>query len=209
MDDVTALNLASHQFRNVWLSNTGSISAAVLSRTIESYDYACELVKIQQKFFERDHGDDNGHHDPYLQALERNKLIKSNLNNFFELQKVEFGFNCPLGTQLLELISSKIYYCICMLVFTEGDKSAQSSCLASLDLSTLEFMYDFVEWYNDEVFVEPNVTGVWEFVPLWFGLEEIGGEFPEVTLMNIQHRLGKACLDVWKARQVGNSAKSA
>ena len=45
--DVTALNLASHRLHNVWLLNIESISAAVLSRTIESYDYACELVKIQ------------------------------------------------------------------------------------------------------------------------------------------------------------------
>ena len=57
---MTALNLTSHQLYNVWLSNTLSISAAVLSRTIASYDDAYELAITQQKALERhlDHNDD-------------------------------------------------------------------------------------------------------------------------------------------------------
>ena len=209
MNDVNHLSRALPRFHEVWCQHTVTISDAVLSREIESYDHACELAKIQQKFFERDHGDDNGHHDPYIQALERNKLINSNLNDFYELYEVEMTINYTRGYQHYEFLSSRIYYCICMLVFTEGDKSAQSLCLASLDLKTLKLMHEYVEWYFDERFVEHDSYGDWVGVPLVFGLEKIGGEYPEVTLASVQQKLKKACLDVGKARQVGNGAESA
>ncbi len=76
--DVTALNLTSHQFYHLWVSNTVSISDAVFSCTINSFDDARELAKIQQKFVERNHCDDDGHQDPYQRARERNKLMISN-----------------------------------------------------------------------------------------------------------------------------------
>ena len=206
MDDVTALQRALPRFHEVFCNNASAITGAVCP---QSYDYAYELAKIQQKFFERHHGEDNSHHDPCPQALERDNLIYWNFNDFEQLRDIEMEISSFQGTQFEPPLSSKIYNCICMLVYTEGDESAQSSCLASLDLKTLESMRDFVEWYFDERFVEnDNHRFCWN-VPLWFGLEKIGGQNPEVTLANIRHKLKKACLDVAKARKLGNSAESA
>ena len=81
MKDITALNLVSHQFYDLWHSHTVSISDAVFSRKIKSFDDVTELMKLQQKSVERNHSDDNGHHDPYRQALERNKLMVSNAHD--------------------------------------------------------------------------------------------------------------------------------
>ena len=209
MHDVNHFSCALSRFHEVWRQHTVTISDAVLSRKIESYDHACELAKIQQKFFERDHGGANGHHDPHKQALERNKLINSNLNDFYELEKVTTIVYYNRCYRDYRILLSRIYYCICLLVFTDGDKSAQSSCLASLDLITLKRTHEIVEWYFDEHFVKYFPLDIWEGVPLAFGLEKIGGGHPEVTLASVQHTLKKACLEVGKARHVGNGAESA
>ena len=75
-----------------------------------------------------------------------------------------------------------------MLVFTQGDTSAQPSCLDSLDLEILddleylEIMADLVDWYacdNDDI-----------SLPL-IGLEKIVGQSPAEILSNVQEMLEK------------------
>ena len=73
--DITALNLASSRLHNVWLSNTVSISDAVLSRTIESYDDACELAKLQQKFPEPKQCDKDVHNQVLLKDVQDQQLL--------------------------------------------------------------------------------------------------------------------------------------
>lgn len=172
--DVTALNLVSHQFYDLWLSNALSISDAVFSRMIESIDDARELVKLQQKFLERDHGDDDGQHDPYRRALERNKLMISNAHGFpafceaeKQLDPVSLRFN-----RNDEETHSKIYYRLRMLILAKQDTFAQSSCLASLNFETVKMMCSIIFREGRAHIVSGGVRDV----PMWFGIEKVGGE---------------------------------
>ena len=90
MKDITALNLVNCRFYELWFSHTLSISDAVFSCTIKSFEHTRDLVKSQQKVLEQDHCDNDGHHDPYRRALERNKLMISNIHGvhaFYEDEK--------------------------------------------------------------------------------------------------------------------------
>ena len=132
MKDVTALNRVLPRFHDVWCKNTVTISDAVFPRTIKGYDEACELVKIQQKFCGRDHGDDNGYHGPYGKGLERHKLIIMNARRFEEFYEWRIKPHTPEAeNDETETAWSRIYYSICTLILTEKDTFAQSSYLAS------------------------------------------------------------------------------
>ena len=198
--DVTALNLASHQFYDLWLSHIVSISDAVFSRTIKSFDDARELVKIQQKLVERNHCDDNGHHDRYREALERNKLMISNVqnclaNNAYEKQ----DFSAPSDETLL----SKINYCAWMLVLTTEDTFAQSSCLASLDLETLQPMFEIVGRLID--LLESGIFYV--YFPPGIDFNKIGGRSQEDRLVNVRDTLEERISALKMAEEVGNGVE--
>ena len=198
--DVTALNLASHQFYDLWVSHTVSISDAVFSRTIKSFDDARELVKIQQKFVEQNHCDDDGHHDRYREALERNKLMISNVqnclaNNAYEKQ----DFSAPSDETLL----SKINYCAWMLVLTTEDTFAQSSCLASLDLETLQPMFEIVGRLID--LLESGIFYV--HFPPGIDFNKIGGRSQEDRLLNVRDTLEERISALKMAEEVGNGVE--
>ena len=194
--DVTALNLASHQLHNVWLSNIVSISDAVLSRTIKGYDKASEFVELQQKFLERKHCDDDGRD---RQTLERNKLVLSNARHCLYFYKAATDAWCS-GRRLScnETPWSQIYYCLRILDFTEEDTFAQSPCLASLDYETLEIMFSFINWYLADYFRSCQMNGSSNEVPLPLG-----------TLVNFHHRLGKHIMALNEAEEGGNDVENA
>ena len=196
--DVTALNLVSHQFYSLWLSHTLSISDAVLSHTIKSFNDARKLVELQQKFLERDHCDDDGHHDPYRRALERNKLMISNDQNSVHLSEVVYELSPAAQT-----VWSKVYYCLRILVLTTEDTFAQSSYVASLELGASVALYELV---RHELFIFKN-RGM-ASVTLRFGLERFGGKPPGGTLKDILDILGNHLLALRSAKKVGNGGEN-
>ncbi len=201
--DVTALNLASHQFYDLWHSHTVSISDAVFSRKIKSFDDARELANIQQKSFGWDHCDDNGPHDPYRQTLERNKLMVSNIHDSFKYYDKESVSGRSFGALL-----SKAYYCVCTLVLTTEDSFAQSSCLASLDLETLQLMREFVGQSLFTLTLCAQTDG--SSVPFHsrFALERLDGKSPKDTLENVLDTLKKHISALEMAEEVGNGVEN-
>ena len=205
--DVTALNLTSHQFYHLWLSDTIPISDAVFSRTIKSFDDARELVKIQQKSVQRKYCGSNGHYDPYRQAQERNKLMLSNFHNYLKFCEEETRlypserFLDPEGTRL-----SKSYYCVWMLILTEKDAFAQSSCLASLDSETLRLMFRLVLRKCAALF--PPWTEFSAADPQRFGLGKTGGKFPVNALGKVLRTLNKHISALESAKEVGSGAEN-
>ena len=190
--DITALNLASHQFYDLWSSHTLSISDAVFSGTIKSFDDARELAELQQNYFGRNHWDDNGHHDPYLEALERNKLMVFNAHNYLDV--CEEGISLRPFERWInpnEPILSRVYYCIWKLVLMEEDTFAQSSCLASLDLKNLEVMVEIIVRDMSPSFLFPGRDGFNDQDPPRFALKQMGGKSPEHALLNVLNTLRK------------------
>ena len=198
--DVTALNLASHQFYNLWLSHTVSISDAVFSRAIKSFDDARELAEIQQKFVERNHCDDNGHHDRYQEALERNKLLTSNedaFRTFYQQEKPWLNSD--------ENLMSKIYYCVCMLILMKDDAFAQSSCLASLDLETLQHMFNVMNrFWLVLSFVLEDDDGLGLRVLPEIDLKKLGRKSRMDMLENARDTLEQRISALKMAGEVGN-----
>ena len=193
--DVTALNLVSHQFYNLWLSHTLSISDAVLSHTIKSFNDARELVELQQKFLERDHCDDDGHHDPYRRALERNKLMVFNDHDCLHLSKVVYELS-----PATRIVWSKVYYCLCILVLTTEDTFAQSSYVASLEFGTSVILFELV---CDKLFVFNS-----RFRVLRFSLERFGGKPLDKTLKNILDMLEKHISALKTEKEVGKGVEN-
>ena len=173
--DVTALNLASPRFHGVWRENIVSISDAVFSRTIKNYVVARELVKVQQKSVERNPCEDNGHQDPYRQALERNKLMVSNAHDSLKFYQEERRW-----LKRDETFMSKIYYRICMLVLAKEDTFAQSSCLASFDLETLKLMLKVFHEHVRTLTLQPNGKFSAQFTS-----SKVGGISPEDIPVNV------------------------
>ena len=193
--DVTALNLVSHQFHSLWLSHTLSISDAVLSHTIKSFNDARKLVELQQKFLERDHCDDDGHHDPYRRALERNKLMVFNDHDCLHLSEVVYELS-----PATRIVWSKVYYCLCILVLTTEDTFAQSSYVASLEFGTSVILFELV---CDELFVFNS-----RFRVLRFSLERFGGKPLDKTLKNILDMLEKHISALKTAKEVGKGVEN-
>lgn len=83
---VAALNSTSRRFYHIWLSNAASISTAVLSRTIDCYGDAEELVRLQTaqeqdaeaEDSETENLETNETDDAYQKVLKRNKRFGAN-----------------------------------------------------------------------------------------------------------------------------------
>ena len=205
--DITALNLVSHQFYDLWFSHTLSISDAVFSRTIKCFDLARELVELQEKIIERIRCNDNGHHDPYRRALEHNKLMMSNAHGFpysyeAEAQVHPAVFRFHRDYEELQL---KIYYGLCILVLAEEDTFAQSSCLASLDFETMRLMYFVI--YRETYDAPVGFTGV-QYVHFRFGLDKTGGKSPEDSLEYVRKILVERGRALERAEEVGRGVEN-
>lgn len=71
---ITSLNTTSSQLYQVWRANAPGISDAVLQRSIDCYDDACELVRVQQQGSIGPQRVKNA----YRMALDKNEQILSN-----------------------------------------------------------------------------------------------------------------------------------
>ncbi|KAK0515373.1 hypothetical protein JMJ35_002752 [Cladonia borealis] len=198
--DITALNLVTHQFYDLWLSNTLSISDAVFSRTVKSYHHARELVKLQQKVLERDHCDDDGHHDPYRRALERNKLIISNATGFHVFYEAKKQVS-P------EEIHLETYYGLCRLILAEELPFAESSCLALLNSEIVRIMYSVVYHYPED-HAQAVLTGLLDEVHTRFGVGIIDGKFPGDIVECLWKILVEHVRALERAEVVGNGVEN-
>ena len=201
--DITALNLVTHQFYDLWLSNTLSISDAVFSRTIKSYHHARELVKLQQKVLKQDHCDNDGHRDPYRRALERNKLMISNIHDFHAFYKVENQVDADELRLNHKEIHLRTYFDLCMLVVAEEDRRV-SSHLALLNSEIVRFMYSVV-CRSQEVYV---LTQILNHFYMRFGVGSIGVRFPEDTLKRLWKIVVEHGRALERAEDVGNGAEN-
>ncbi len=85
--EITALNITSVRFHDIWYLHTASISTAVLSRSIDCFDDAQELLKMKKKATPHD-GD-----LPRRQiTLQRNRILVTNAN-LASLAESEIGRN--------------------------------------------------------------------------------------------------------------------
>ena len=78
--DVAALNSISVRFYQVWRSNAAAISDVILSRTIDCYASAKELVRLQRAQERKRGDDDDGSEagDAYREVLRRNNRFADN-----------------------------------------------------------------------------------------------------------------------------------
>ena len=202
--DITALNLVSHQFYDLWSSHALSISDAVFSRTIKSYHHARELVKLQQQVLERNHCDDDGHHDPYQRALQRNKLMISNIHSFHAIYEAEKQVDSDEFRFNREEIYFKTYSGLCMLILAEEDRFV-SSRLASLNFETLRIIYSAAYRYRED-YSQDGLAEILNHVHMRFGVGRIGRNLPDDTLKRLWKivvELGRA---LERAEDVGNGA---
>lgn len=200
--DATALRGTFRKLRAVWHSNAASISDVIFPRTIKGYNKARELVKIQQKSLGRNHCEDDDRSSQ--EVLEQNKLMISNAKGYHALHKAMPRPYSPRWLYCDENLRSKIYYCLCMLVLTQGDTSAQPSCFDSLDLETLEIMCDFVGWYSIERFYLFKRDENRPSFPIPFGLEKVVGISLAETLWNVEWISAKR-LGVLMIERIGNA----
>lgn len=165
---VAALNCTSRKFYQIWLSNAAAISNAVLSRTIDCYADAEELVQFQTvrerekeaKDWKTDKPETDEATDAYQKILKRNQRFTANASMVSKEcthlrvkanSRFYQGLKAPDGEKLRREYSrylTHIRYRIHSIVALSNDQVAQDEYLEATSLDDLENMQDKSVWSN-------------------------------------------------------------
>lgn len=146
---ITALNLTSRKFYNIWQLNTASIAKSVLSQSIDCFDLAQELLVIQGRSI-------GGQPDSSEAVLEWSKhlvTIASVVLEYYTSGNVSMsrlrGFD---RRERLDFTQS--HYHVRILVELCCDREAQDLRLQAATLEELRGMAMTADWLEDRIFQE-------------------------------------------------------
>lgn len=126
---IIAFNLTSSKFYNVWRLNTASISKKVLSRSIESFDYAQELVRVQEHALGENVLQET--EASYQSVLKRNGSFVRNASKVVQAE-----------TEMLDSVHADLLFLISEEAFTRVFYRIWTAAIFSRDLETLS---DYLE----------------------------------------------------------------
>lgn len=137
---ITALNLTSRKFYEIWKLNTATITKAVLSRAIKCFDLAQELLALQGK------SPDGGQVETREAVLKRSKRLLSNaavvLKDFANDIRVLFADD--------RAVSLASHYCLWIVMELYNDHEARYWRLQAATLEETRGMAEILDYFNRE-----------------------------------------------------------